>query len=272
MKRGRSSRITGEEIAALIGDKTSAIQPYRILSMFDVHVPEADAFAFRAVLDFAKEAQPDHIVLGGDFLELESCSQHGGVANPIALADEIKAGRKALDRIRNACPGSALTFLEGNHETRLRRIVASNLPTFDGAFDLPSLLHLAEQGIEWVPYRSLWNPSINGTLGKLAYTHGEWTSLHHAKKHLDAYGLSIRYGHTHKPQIHTRGYGDGRQCLAIGTGCLRTLDPGWIGPNHGWLHGFGWDEFLPNGNFTAHNVILTNRTFCMHGKAFGVVK
>ena len=46
---------------------------YRVLSLFDVHVPEADAFAFRAVLDFARDTQPEHIVIGGDFLELESC-------------------------------------------------------------------------------------------------------------------------------------------------------------------------------------------------------
>lgn len=261
---------TSPEVAQPIHD---AGKTYRVLSLFDVHVPEADAFALKAVLDFAKDAQPDHIVIGGDFLELESCSQHGGVANPRALADELKAGRKALDRIKNACPGASLTYLEGNHETRLGRIVAANLPTFDGALSLPELLGLDSLGCNWVPYRQLWRPILpGGQPAKLTYTHGEWTSLHHAAKHLHAYGLSVRYGHTHKPQTHTRGYGDGRICVALGTGCLRTLDPSWSGPNHGWLHGFGWDEFLPSGDFTAHNIILTNRAFSWHGKAYGVVK
>ena len=84
--------------------KSDAEKSYRIISLWDVHVPEADAFAFRAVLDFIKDQQPDHIVLGGDFLELESCSMHGGNANPKALVDEIKAGQKAIQRLRMQRP------------------------------------------------------------------------------------------------------------------------------------------------------------------------
>lgn len=246
--------------------------PYRILSLFDVHTPDADAFAVKAVLDFAAEHRPDHVVIGGDFLELESCSQHGGNPSPLALVDEIKSGRKLLDRIRKACPGAALTYLEGNHETRLHRVVAANLPTFDGAIDLPNLLSLADYDCEWVPYRKLWQPSLaGGVKGKLFYTHGEWAVQHHAAKHLLAYGVSVRYGHTHKPQAFTRGYGDGRVGMAIGTGCLRTLAPSWAGPNNGWLHGFGWDEFWPDGNFTAYNIVLVNRSFSFAGKQYGVV-
>jgi len=245
---------------------------YRILSLFDVHTPDSDAFAVKAALDFATEHQPDHIVIGGDFLELESCSQHGGNPSPLALVDEIKAGRKMLDRIKEACPHAALTYLEGNHETRLHRVVAANLPTFDGAIDLQNLLSLADYNCEWVPYRKLWQPSlVGGVKGKLWYTHGEWAVQHHAAKHLLAYGVSVRYGHTHKPQAHTRGYGDGRVGMAIGTGCLRTLAPSWAGPNNGWLHGFGWDEFQADGNFTAYNVVMVNRSFSFAGKLYGAV-
>jgi hypothetical protein len=239
---------------------------YRVLSLFDVHVPEADAFAFRAVLDFARDVQPEHIVIGGDFLELESCSQHGGVANPHALVDEIKAGRKALDRLREACPSAAFTYLEGNHETRLSRVVAVALPTFDGALDLPSLLRLPELDCAWVPYRKLWRPFPEA---QLAYTHGEWASLHHAKKHVEAYGVSVRYGHTHRPQAYTRSYGDGRILSGVGTGCLRTLDPAWSGPNNGWSHGFGFDEFTADGAVTAHNIVIADRRFAWGGKAYG---
>jgi len=110
-----------------------------------------------------------------------------------------------------------------------------------------------------------------GIKGKLFYTHGEWATMHHAAKHINAYGVSVRYGHTHKPQVFTRGYGDGRVCIAIGTGCLRTLSPSWAGPNNGWLHGFGWDEFWPDGRFTAKNIVMVDRSFCWDGKAYGPV-
>lgn len=246
-------------------------ETYRILSMWDVHVPDADGFALKAVLDFARDQQPDHIVLGGDFLELESCSMHGGNANPHALLDEIKAGRKTLERIRNTCPDAKLTYLEGNHETRLQRVVASSLPTFSGALDVPTLLDLRSLECEWVPFRKLWQPDIRGVTGHLAYTHGEWATLHHAKKHLDMYGMSVRYGHTHRPQTTTRGFGDGRVLYAIGSPCLRTLDPSWIGPHNGWLHGFGFDEFFHDGTFTAHNVVMWDRRFSFGGKMYGRV-
>lgn len=272
---GQASTVTADEwdvLRTLLADPPEEAEPvtgttYTVLSLFDVHVPEADAFAFKAVLDFARDAQPDHVVIGGDFLELESCSQHGGNPSPLALVDEIRAGRKALDRLRDACPTAAMTYLEGNHETRLSRVVASALPTFDGALDLPSLLDLASIGCEWVPYRKLWTPPVpNATL---SYTHGEWASLHHAKKHLEAYGTSVRYGHTHRPQSYSRSYGDGRVTQAIGTGCLRTLDPSWCGPNNSWSHGFGFDEFAPDGSVTAHNAVLTKRSFAWGGKVYG---
>jgi len=114
-----SAKVTPDEWEALrelmpkaeVADEKPVSQgdTYTILSLFDVHVPDADAFAVRAILDFARDRQPNHIVLGGDFLELESCSQHGGNPSPLALVDEIKAGRKTLDRIREACPNAALT-------------------------------------------------------------------------------------------------------------------------------------------------------------------
>jgi predicted phosphodiesterase len=249
--------------------RKSSSSVYKVVSLWDVHVPDADAFAFKAVLDFIKDYQPDHVVLGGDFLELESCSTHGGVANPLALTDEIKAGKKALSRIKDCAPNAAITYLEGNHERRLNRVVISSLPTFDGAIDIPSMLCLDDIDVEWVPYRQLWRPNINGIMGKLAYTHGEWATMHHANKHLQQYGCSVRYGHTHRPQSATRGYADGRVCIAIGSPCLRTLDVGWAGPHHGWLHGFGVDEFMPDGTFTSQNVIMSDRKFAWNGRIYG---
>jgi predicted phosphodiesterase len=243
---------------------------YRVLSLWDVHVPQADAWAFKAVLDFARENKPDHVVLGGDFLELSSCSSHGGDPDPLALMDEMKAGVKALERLRDAAPKAAFTYLEGNHETRLKRIVANNLPTFDGALRIPDLLELDSFGCEWVPYRYLWQPTLpSGAKGKLHYTHGEWATMYHSAKHLNAYGVSVRYGHTHRPQVYTKGYGNGRVCMSIGSGCLRTLNPEWAGPNAGWLHGFGWDEFMPDGDFTAENIVMVKQRFAWKGKVYG---
>lgn len=258
------------DMAALAQAERDVERVYRIVSLWDVHVPDADAFAFKAALDFIRDVQPDHVVLGGDFLELASCSQHGGDPDPLFLDQEIAAGRKALDRIRDAAPCAKTTYLQGNHESRLERVIIAQLPTFHGAMSLPELLDLEGRGIEWVPYKRLWRPELpSGAKGKLHYTHGETAQKHHAAGHLDRYGVSVRYGHTHKFQCFTRGFADHRVCISIGSPCLRTLDPAWIGPHSGWTHGFGYDEFLPDGTFTAHNLVMANRRFSWCGKVYG---
>ena len=73
-----------------------------VTGIFDVHVPEQDMRTWRAWLRWCRDVKPDEVIIGGDFLELESGSQHGGVARPAALVDEIDAGKRALDEIREA--------------------------------------------------------------------------------------------------------------------------------------------------------------------------
>ncbi len=230
----------------------------------DVHVPDHDAPAWSAVLDFVRETQPAEVVIAGDFLELESASQHGGVANPRALVDEIRAGRRELQRLREAVPSATITYLEGNHETRLSRITVRHIPTFSGAFTVPDLLGLRDFGIRWLPHGKAY------ALGKLRVMHGWYTPKHHAAKHLDALGHSVMYGHTHRPQTFTRSTAENEQHAAYGLGCLRTLDADWCdGKPMGWHHGFGVVDVLPSGQFHASLVSIHGGRFAFGGRVYG---
>ena len=40
-------------------------------------------------------------------------------------------------------------------------------------------------------------------IGKLTFFHGAYATTYHAKKHLEAYGENVIYGHTHDLQRHT---------------------------------------------------------------------
>ncbi len=243
---------------------------YRVVSLWDVHVPEHDERAVAAVIDWIEANGADCVVIGGDFLELESMSQHGGHPRPASFREDIDAGTSVLHRLRRAAPDAKMVYLEGNHESRHTRKVINRLAELHGYNSIPEALGLQGLGIHWVPYKKMWRPTLaDGVKGKLRYTHGQWATKHHAAKHLDVYGSSVRFGHTHKPQVFTRGYVGGIVRVGIGSPCLRTLDPEWIGEASGWAHGFGIDEFMQDGSFTSQNVLMTDRRFAWAGKVYG---
>lgn len=241
------------------------------MSLWDVHVPDHDEQALGAVCRYLEDQGCDLLILGGDFLELGSMSQHGGDPRPPSLKEDIANGRHVLRRLRMAIgEDTEMHYLGGNHETRHERKVVARLPELAGFNSIPDALNLLDIGCGWTPYKQMFRPTLpGGTKGRLYYTHGQWANKHHANKHLDVYGVNVRYGHTHKPQVFTRGYADGAVRVGIGSPCLRTLDPDWIGPASGWCQGFGIDEFMPDGTFTAHNVVMTNRRFSVGGKVYG---
>ena len=240
------------------------------MSLWDVHVPDHDERALGAVVRFIEDQGADCLVLGGDFLELGSMSQHGGEARPPSFKEDIAHGRHVLRRLRMALGDDAeMHYIGGNHETRHERKVVARLPELAGYNSIPDALGLLDIGCGWTSYKHMWRPELpNGVKGRLYYTHGQWASKHHACKHLDVYGVNVRFGHTHKPQTFTRGYADGAVRIGIGSPCLRTLDPDWIGPASGWCQGFGVDEFMEDGSFTSHNIVMTKQRFSWGGKVY----
>lgn len=241
-------------------------RPFRLLAFIsDVHVPDHDPFAVRAWLKWVRDRKPDTIVLGGDILELESCSGHGGNIHSAPLfTHEIEQGNAFLDDVQEAAPDAAIHYLEGNHETRLHRKVDSMIPTLTGALDLRELLRLSERGISWHSYGSVFFPSGS----KLGCTHGTRHNDHHAKAHLASYGTSIVYGHTHRAQLYTQGFANNRLRGAFGAPCMRGLDVGWIKGPTGWSQGFVVAHLFPDGHFTVLPVLMDQQRFVEGGTLY----
>lgn len=240
----------------------SPIRP--IVGIFDVHVPDHDQRLWASWLDWCRDERPSEVIIGGDFLDLESCSEHGGVARPALFKDEIEAGKQALSEVRNANPNAKITYLEGNHETRLTRKIVHRLSDLDGAVTIPDALQLSKLGVTWHKYGDVV------MRGKLGVTHGWWTNEHHAAKHLRRAKCSIAYGHTHKPQVFTDGGVHGDVNGAFGMPCMRTLSAEWLnGQPAGWIQGFGVFYVQPNGNFTPYTVLAFNGVFVWGGKPYG---
>lgn len=217
-----------------------------IAILSDVHVPEHDRSFWRATLKWLKDHKLAELVLSGDFGEFGSVSQHGS-ANEARLLDDITSVKQALDELRAAVgPDCLITYLEGNHESRLPRAVASWAPTFNGAFSLSDLLELGKRDIVWVP--EFEQPIRRGSL-RVLHGHqvlGKYGPKHHAAKAADVYGSSpyaeIVYGHVHAAQQFSKPVAGGF-VSASSVGCGRTIGPDkvrWLaGREAGWHHGFG---------------------------------
>lgn len=241
-----------------------------VISFFDVHVPEHDRLLWAAALAFLADAQPHHIVLGGDFAELRSCSQHASGAGGMTYEADVQYVRKELEALRAAAPGARIWYLEGNHETRLTRYIESNNPQFEGALSLPESLGLADLGITWVPEDQ--QPIHFGTLDVLhGHQMGQFLPEHHAKKAALIYGRpgrQVMYGHTHKSQVFERQtYPE--ITTAYGIACMRLLRPKWKhGQEDGWRHEFPLAYVSPTERTAVFVVKAERGSFVVEGTLY----
>jgi metallophosphoesterase superfamily enzyme len=257
-----------EAATAVVAAPVSGAPLALILS--DLHIPEHDEPALRAVLAWIAAHQPSHIILAGDVGEWESCSQHGTSPDAPSFLADAAAVREVLVRLQRAAPGARTVLLEGNHETRLSRMVVSRTPNLTGACTVPDALGLADLGIEWVP-----EDRQPYSLGALRILHGHqvvarWAPRHVAAKLCDVYGVAGEIavmGHVHRTQRFRRpvlgGYAD-----AVTLPCLRSLRPSWLaGREAGWSLGCG---IATLGDRTALDVVdIEGGGFWWGGKRYG---
>jgi hypothetical protein len=107
-------------------------------------------------------------------------------------------------------------------------------------------------------------------IGKLTFIHGAYTTTYHAKKHLEAYGENIMYGHTHDVQRHTLTKLGGT-IGAWSMGCLKDMARDknkWLrGRLHNWQHAFGIVDWFDRGNFKVDVVEIVNGKTSVWGEA-----
>jgi predicted phosphodiesterase len=218
--------------------------------------------AWKVAKLFVNDYKPSVVILGGDFMEMESLS--GWLENQKRqledrrYAKELTVANRELDELQNSNPGAKYWFMEGNHEGWVERYLDKN-PSMEGHVGLQKDLRLAERKMEFVKENGLLQ------IGKLYFLHGWYHNMYHAKRHLQELGDNCMYGHVHKPQLFTQELRARRRTHgAWSVGCLCDLNPRWLRnkPNS-WQHGFGLVEFRPDGMFQPHliNIIDGKMTF-----------
>lgn len=211
----------------------------------DLHIPDHDPKAVALAEKFIGEIKPDAVILNGDILETKAVSKWP--RNPAEeavenLQREIDLTSDWLTRICDLAPQAKITYIEGNHEFRLKSYLYANAKALAHlrGVSMPELLGLPDLDIRYVHSKGAkWTDNYI-RWGDLLIGHFDVTSKNAgaaALKLLDKYGISLIQGHTHKvASVHAKGLLSG----LIGgweIGCLCRLEPDFMAMAN-WSHGF----------------------------------
>ena len=240
----------------------------------------------RAVLDIgrqlAAELQPKELCWLGDNFDFSIWSQrflrepqHAFTTQPA-----IDEGYWWFAQYRQAAPSARFRLLEGNHDKRLREMMASkvaeayNLRRADGGapvISLPHLLALDSLDIEYVdPYERGFYPWDDTFVhhGQLVKQNGTSTALLQKEP-----GKNHIFGHVHRNELawrtthHSHGLD---QHFAVSPGCAARIEEGVV---PGFIRRFNWQNALllvesVDGQRWPHLIPVINGRARFRGKTY----
>ena len=239
----------------------------------DKHFPIHDKKAISVVCQAIELVKPDTYIDLGDTGEWEHFSSHywkGRSAKPmedlIPLLDkdvsDVNAGMDIIDKSLDKDNCKERHFVQGNHEVWLDKFVVRY--PYLKEYTTYNALRLKERGYKYHPY----NRKKLLKKGKLNFTHGKYVPKYHAFKHLDMYGESIMYGHTHDLQRFTKTTAGGT-ISAWSLGCLKDIeaDEDWLsGRLTNWNHAFAIIDWFKGGNYKVEVVEIIKGQTSLWGK------
>src|SRR5713101_2928905 len=103
----------------------------------DFHIPFHDVRALLLFKLFLRRERPDWVILNGDFQDFWEISNYDLTPRTgKEFRQEIEIGKRILRSCRLSLPRARITWIEGNHEFRLRRYLIQNTKELYG---LPGL-------------------------------------------------------------------------------------------------------------------------------------
>jgi hypothetical protein len=181
----------------------------------------------------------DTVINLGDFLDLPA---QGRFDQEAAFASTTQAafdrGHLFLQQQRQAAgPKAKIVLVEGNHDRRMEKFIASNALSAYGlrrantgelpAMSIPYLLRLEEIGVEYIdayPAGAYWlTPTMRAIHGNKARSNGSTAAAYtNADPH-----ISTIFGHAHRLEIQSRTVFDRDNAIhsvAVSPGCLCRVD------------------------------------------------
>lgn len=237
----------------------------------DLHVPLHDPVDLDVAEQIVAHTKPDILIILGDFLDCTPVSawlkSKKRATESLRLIDDFRTANIILDRLTKMCKN--IVYIEGNHEDWIQQYIDEH-PELEGLIEIDAGLKFAQRRSGGVHITHLRYGEIY-KLGKLHFTHGSYTGQHHAKKHVDAFGRNIVYGHLHDVQLHVRvsPVDVNDKHMALSLGCLCDKNPTYMRnrPNN-WVHAVGVGVVRADGSFNINPVIITNGVASVGGKTF----
>src|SRR3989441_4697172 len=235
----------------------------------DFHVPFHDERALALFRRFLRRKKPDWLILNGDFCDFWEISRFDRVPRTgKEFREEIQIGKTILRSFRRILPHARITWIEGNHEFRLRRYMIQNARELYGlpGLSVTELFDLSRLRVEYVachPSASRFTDNFI-RVGSLYVGHWDKVSMHGgyaAKSLVEAKGVSILQGHTHRFGAHARTTVDGRVLLGIENFSMCRREASYVAhPN--WQLGFSVVYLEPvSGRFQWFPVAIHRHGF-----------
>lgn len=208
----------------------------RVCHVNDLHFPYYDVDAFAMTCEAMAQFNPHIIVVGSDAMDYPTLSRYDPDPR-IKLVDYMSQTEYywhlMIEKIRVACDEAVLVYVAGNHDLRALKHINATMSSewlMDGLMDT---LRLKGQVI-WL------GATDRVHIGNLTVMHGEYATVHTAKKYLDWYKHqeNIMAGHTHRPDFYTvRGRKESVKVAISGCNCSLTPHYQYLKQCSDWQHG-----------------------------------
>jgi predicted phosphodiesterase len=282
----KETKMTNKEIAAALGCSERSVRRYagrwsdrmqgnRVMQdmngterkaflLFDPHIPYHNQQALDIALTYAREWDPDELILAGDFVDFKDVSHWKQDPDRMDFKDEIDLVRMFLTHIRSTFPHKKIVYIEGNHEHRLTRYLWTKAPELCRLPELAvdSLLDLSKLDIEYVSNVARMNSGLEPyQLGKLYVLHGHEVYMtgnvvNMARNMYLKTHVNTIFGHHHQSQQHIFKKLDNTHEGSWMVGCTCKLSESYM-PMNNWIGGFATVKYFTNtGLFKVRNKII----------------
>ena len=239
----------------------------------DIHRPFHNQILWDKILQIIQDLGDTltGLVITGDYLDLFTLGSYNanslGLLKDITLEDEYTDGLQGIEELQAVLhPTTQRVFLYGNHEDRYFREVnkLDNAKYGNTLKDPVEALKLNQYG-----YKVLtnWKDDVF-SVGDIDITHGVYTNIHVAKKHLEMNGKSIMFGHTHRIQTFFNG-----DYTGYNIGCLIDMNSPYFNymprmNRKKWTNGFSFITVDKEGKAHPELIKVKDSSFYWRGRKY----
>jgi predicted phosphodiesterase len=223
------------------------------LVLSDIHLPYHSISAISAAIQYAKERNPDVIILNGDTLDCHRLSRFVKDPDKRNFAGELDSFQNFFQVLRKQFPKAEIIFKLGNHEERYEHFLMEKASELIGVeeFLIEKIIHKRAEGVIVVKDKRIIKAGGLNILHGHEFGGSIFSPVNVARGLFLRGKVSALQGHNHQTSSHTETDMNGRITTTWSSGCLAELHPMYL-PINKWNHGFAMIE-IDGDDFDVKN-------------------